>query len=142
MTTRDAPDDTLRSILTRVQRIALIGASDKPDRPSNEVMHFLLTQGYDVVPINPRLAGTVIHGRTVLESLAALDRPVDMIDLFLNTAAVESMADELIANPAPVIWMQIGVVSDTVAEKATQAGKQVVMNRCPKREIPRLGLLR
>ncbi len=134
-------DAYLSGILRSVKRIALLGASDKEDRPSFEVMKVLLEQGYDVIPINPRLAGRQIHGRTVLASLGDLGTPVDMLDLFLNSTAVEEMETSLVEDPAPVLWMQIGVVSHRVAQAAAARGKQVVMNLCPKLELARLGLL-
>lgn len=133
-------DETLTQILRSVKRIALFGASDKEDRPSFRVMKYLLDKGYDVIPVNPRLAGQKIHGRTVVSGMADIQGSVDMIDLFMNSAAVESMAEELINAPVKVLWMQIGVISLPVHDAAIKAGKQVVMNLCPKQEIPRLGL--
>jgi predicted CoA-binding protein len=139
-TIRQYSDSYLKDILQSVKRIALLGASDKPDRPSYGVMKYLLDQGYDVIPINPRMKGQIIHGQTVVAGLDEVRQPVDMIDLFMNSAAVESMQDVLLSDPAPVIWMQIGVISPSVAEAAAKAGKKVVMNLCPKLEIPRLGM--
>lgn len=135
-----ADDQTIRQVLKGTRHIALLGASDKADRPSNEVMHFLLQKGYAVTPVNPRLAGKSIHGQTVLATLGDLPQPADMIELFLNSELVGQMQDELLKNPAPVIWMQIGVQCPELLNRAEAAGKTVIMDRCPKREIPRLDL--
>lgn len=135
------PDDAIRKILTTTKRIALVGASNKPTRPSYGVMQFLLAQGYDVTPVNPALAGTQIHGRTVV---ATLDEaaPLDMVDLFRNATHVEEPVNDAIRLGAKTIWMQLGVLNEDVAKTASEAGLTVVMDRCPAIEIPRLGLLK
>lgn len=134
-------DDTIRQILTGTKRIALVGASAKPDRPAHEVMRFLLAQGYDVTPVNPGLAGQEILGRKVA---ATLDEaaPLDMVELFRKAADVAAPVDEAIRLGAKTIWMQLGIVNEAVAAKAAAAGLRVVMNRCPAIDIPRLGLLK
>ncbi|MBG1231778.1 CoA-binding protein [Aestuariivirga litoralis] len=133
-------DDYIRGILTSVKTIALVGASPKPERPSYGVMRFLLGRGYDVVPVNPGLAGQQIHGKTVVATLADLPHPVDMVDVFRNSSEVPKLVDEVLALATlpKVIWMQLGV-SDTAAAALAQAKSiKVVMNRCPAIEIPRL----
>ncbi len=134
-------DDTIRQILTGTKRIALVGASAKPERASHEVMQFLLGQGYDVTPVNPGLAGQEILGRKVV---ATLDEaaPLDMVELFRKAADVAAPVDDAIRLGAKTIWMQLGIINEAVAAKARTAGLQVVMNRCPAIDIPRLGLLK
>lgn len=130
----------LTDILTRVRVIALVGASDKTNRPSNEVMAYLQGRGYRVIPVNPRLAGGRILGEQVFGSLSEIGEKPDMVDLFLNPDRVGPVVDEAIALGAPVVWMQLGVVNPEAAARAEQAGLTVVMDHCPKQEIPRLGV--
>jgi predicted CoA-binding protein len=132
-------DDSIRHILTTTRRIALVGASNKPERPSYHVMQFLLAQGFDVTPINPGLAAQTILGRQVVASLADAT-PLDMVDLFRNAAEIEAPVNEAIRLGAKTIWMQLGVVNETAAQAARAAGLSVVMDRCPAIEMPRLGL--
>lgn len=132
-------DQELRTILTTTRRIALVGASAKPDRPSYGVMKFLLTHGYDVVPVNPALAGQSIHGRTVVATLADA-APFDMLELFRRPTEVLDPVEQAIQLGAKTIWMQLGVINETAARKAQEAGLSVVMDRCPAIEIPRLNI--
>lgn len=135
-------DQEITELLTSTRRIALVGASDKPERASNEVFKFLLGQGYDVIPVNPVLAGQSLHGVTVVESLAAIDGEIDMVEIFRNSAAAGDVVDEAIEAGAKAVWMQLTVINEAAAARATAAGLKVVMDRCPKIEIPRLGLLK
>lgn len=125
--------------LTQARVIALVGASPNPDRPSNEVMAFLLARGFEVIPVNPGLGGKTIHGQTVYETLAAIPKPVDMIDIFRNSEAAGDVVDEALAlDPLPrFIWMQLGVVNDEASERARARGLTVIMNRCPAIELSR-----
>jgi uncharacterized protein len=134
-------DDEIRRILTGTRRIALVGASAKPERPSYGVMRFLLDEGYDVTPVNPGLAGQEILGRKVVASLEEA-APLEMVDLFRNSDAVAAPVQEAIRLGAKTIWMQLGVVNEAAAASAREAGLAVVMDRCPAIEIPRLGLSR
>lgn len=134
-------DDTLRRILTDTKVIALVGWSANPARPSHGVAAYLARRGYRVIPVNPGLAGQVTAwGETVRASLSDITDPVDMIDLFRNSDAVGPVVDEaLVALPGlKTVWMQLGVVNEAAAVKARAAGLDVVMDRCPAIEIPRL----
>jgi predicted CoA-binding protein len=133
-------DEEIRRILTRTRRIALVGASAKPERPSYGVMQYLLAQGYDVTPVNPGLAGQEILGRKVVGTLEEAV-PLDMVDLFRNSAEVAAPVAEAIRLGANTIWMQLGVVDEAAAAAARAAGLAVVMDRCPAIEIPRLGIV-
>ena len=132
-------DEAIRTILTGTRRIALVGASAKPHRPSNGVMRFLLDRGFDVTPVNPGLAGQTLHDQPVVGRLAEAG-PLEMVDLFRNSAHVGPLVDEAIGCGAKVIWMQLGVIDQAAAERARQAGLTVVMDRCPVIEERRLGI--
>ncbi len=132
-------DDTLRHILTTTRRIALVGASDKPDRPSFGVMRFLLAQGFEVTPVNPGLSGQSILGRTVVAALEEA-APLDMVEIFRNSAAAAEPMLEATRLGAKTLWLQLGVINEPAAAVARAAGLQVVMDRCPAIEMPRLGL--
>ena len=133
-------DSTIVDVLKSVKRIALVGASPKPERPSYRVMGFLLSKGYDVVPVNPGLAGKSIHGQAVCGSLAEIDGPIDMVDIFRASSFVGGVVDEALAlSPLPrVIWMQLDIRDDEAAARAKEKGLTVIMNRCPAIEYPRL----
>ncbi len=133
-------DALLETVLRDVRTIALVGASDKPSRPSHGVMAFLLARGYRVIPVNPALAGQTLLDQPVAASLAAIGEPVDMVDIFRRSEDAGAVADEAIAIGASVIWMQLGVRDDAAAARAQAAGLTVIMNRCPRIEIARLGL--
>jgi uncharacterized protein len=137
----DAYDaDYIRDILRRVKTIALVGASSNPVRPSYFVMQYLIGKGYDVIPVNPGLAGQELLGQTVYGKLSDIPRPVDMVDIFRNSEAAGPVTDEALAlSPRPaVIWMQLSVRNDAAAARAEAAGLKVVMNRCPKMEYGKL----
>ena len=132
-------DEEIRRILLQTRRIALVGASARPERPSYGVMRYLLARGYDVTPVNPGLAGQEILGRRVVATLEEA-APLDMVDLFRNSAAVAEPVREAIRLGAKTIWMQLGVVNEEAAAQAREAGLAVVMDKCPAIEIPRLGV--
>lgn len=134
--------EQLRDILTTVRTIALVGASEKTSRPSHEVMEYLQAQGYRILPVNPRLAGKTVLGETVYADLNSLPEPVDMVDLFLAPERTDAIIDQAIDLNIPVVWLQIGVINEEGAARAEAAGLTVVMDRCPKQEIPRLDIHR
>lgn len=137
----DAYDDAyIRDILKSVKRIALVGASANEARPSYIVTKYLLERGYEVIPVNPGLAGQTILGQTVHGALKGIPGPLDMVEVFRNSEAAGPIVDEALAlDPLPkVIWMQLSVRNDAAAARAEAKGVRVVMNRCPKIEYGRL----
>ena len=133
-------DDDMRALLTGVRRIAMVGASAKPDRPSNGVMRFLLDHGWHVIPVNPGLVGQSILGQPVVASLSEIDPPVDMVDIFRSSDAAAAVVDEAIVHGARAVWLQLGEINTAAAARAESAGLQVVMDRCPKIEARRLAI--
>jgi predicted CoA-binding protein len=131
-------DEAIAQLLVQAKRIALVGASAKPERPSHRVMQFLLDEGYEVFPINPGLAGQKLLGQTVYASLAALPARVDMADIFRDAASLPEVTQEVVDAGIPAIWTQLGVVHSEAERTAVDAGLQVVVDRCPAIEIPRL----
>ncbi|WP_298686461.1 CoA-binding protein [uncultured Sphingomonas sp.] len=133
-------DAEIAQLLRETRTIALVGASDRPSRPSNGVMRTLQAHGYRVFPVNPQITGEHIHGEYVWRELAQIGEPIDLVDIFRNSAAAGAAVDEAIAAGAKAVWMQLGVIDEAAAARAEAAGLKVVMDRCPAIEIPRLGL--
>jgi len=131
-------DTEIKALLSRVHTIALVGASDRPDRPSHRVMAFLQRHGYRVIPVNPQIAGTELLGEVVVAELDAIAEPVDLVDIFRRPQAAGEAVDAAIAAGVPAVWLQLGVINPEAAARAESAGLQVVMNRCPAIEIVRL----
>jgi predicted CoA-binding protein len=133
-------DEDIYELLDNARTIAMVGASDRPDRPSNGVMRFLQSRGYRVIPINPQITGEHLFGEFVWRELGQLGEPIDIVDIFRRPMAAGEAVDEAIAIGAKAVWLQIGVINDDAAARAEAAGLKVVMDRCPKIEIPRLGV--
>ncbi len=128
-------DAYLQDILTSVKTIAMVGASPDKTKFSYGVLRVLDETGYDMIPINPRPGLEEIRGLKVYPNLAAVDRPVDMVEVFRKPEDLYGIAEEAIAIGAKVLWGQIGVVDHAAARLAEEAGLTVVMNRCPKIEL-------
>ncbi len=125
--------DTIPTILKSTRRIAVVGASDKPERAGNYVFGFLVAHGYDVVGVNPGLAGRTLHGRPVVATLAEAG-PLDMVDIFRASDQAGAVVDEAIRLGARTVWLQLGVVDAAAGARALGAGLRVVMDRCPMQE--------
>jgi hypothetical protein len=135
----DSYDDAyLRAILARTRTIALVGASPRPDRPSHGVMAFLQAKGYRVIPVNPGVAGSAILGETCRANLVEIPERIDMVDMFRVADAAPGVVADAIAAGARTVWMQLGIRHDAAAARAEAAGIDVVMNRCPAIDYPRL----
>ena len=131
-------DDYIAGILRETRVIAMVGASPNWNRPSYFAMKYLQAKGYRVIPVNPAAAGQRIVGEQVHATLADIQGPVDMVDIFRNSQAAGPIVDEAIARGARIVWMQLGVRDDAAAARAEAAGLKVVMDRCPKIEFGRL----
>lgn len=112
--------------------VAMVGFSDKPDRPSNRVARYLLAHRFRVIPVNPTLA--VALDQMVYPDLASIPVKLDVVDIFRRAEDVPAVVEEAIAVGAPVVWMQEGIVNEAAAERARSAGLSVVMNHCMKKE--------
>ncbi|WP_394154052.1 CoA-binding protein [Loktanella salsilacus] len=133
-------DAELKSILTRIKRIAIVGVSANPVRPSYYVARYLQLKGYKIVPVNPGLAGQELLGEPVYANLADVPGDVDMVDVFRRSDAVPDVVDAALArwSQLDVIWLQLGVRHDAAAAFAEARGVTVVQDRCPKIEYQRL----
>ncbi len=133
-------DAEIAALLTGARAIAMVGASDRPDRPSHGVMAALQAHGYRVLPVNPAITGQHVLGEYVWDSLDQIGVPIDIVDIFRRSDAVGPIVDAAIAIGAKAIWMQLGVINEDAAAKAEAAGLQVMMDHCPKIELSRLGI--
>jgi predicted CoA-binding protein len=131
-------DEDIYELLANARIIAMVGASDRPSRPSHGVMKYLQDQGYRVFPVNPQITGEHVHGEFVWRELSQIGEPIDIVDIFRRPIAAGEAVDEAIAVGAKAVWLQIGVINEEAASRAEAAGLKVVMDRCPKIEIPRL----
>jgi predicted CoA-binding protein len=132
------PDSLIKSILRSVKTIVMVGASSNSIRPSYFAMMYLLSKGYNIIPINPGAAGGQILGQRVYASLADIPGPVDMVDIFREARYAPAIAREVVAEKdrlgIKVLWMQLGVISPEAEAIGKEAGLTVIMNRCPKIE--------
>jgi len=128
--------EDIESILKNSKTIAVVGLSDRPERPSYQVASYLLEQGYRIIPVNPNISEW--RGIRVYGSLSEIKEKVDVVDIFRRSEHVPGIVDEAIKIGAKVVWMQLGVANQEAAEKAKAAGLKVVMNRCMKIEHSKL----
>ena len=139
-------DADVANLLQSARVFAVVGASPKPDRPVYGVMERLIAKGYTVVPINPGQAGGKILGQTVYASLAEMPAPADIVAVFRASDAALSVVEDAIEQKdrlgLKAVWMQLGVINEEAARRAQEAGLTVVMDRCPKIELGRLGVNR
>jgi predicted CoA-binding protein len=135
-------DEDIAGLLTEARTIAVIGASDRPSRPSYGVMRFLQEHGYRVLPVNPQITGEHVLGEFVWRDLSQIGIPIDIVDIFRRPEAAGDAVDQAIFAGAKAVWMQLGVINEEAAARAEAAGLKVVMDRCPVIEIRRLGLKR
>lgn len=120
---------TIEEVLREARAIAVVGLSNRPERPSHEVAAYLQAQGYRVIPVNPNLTGPVL-GERPYPDLKAVPGHIDIVDIFRRPADVPPVVDEAIAQRVPVLWMQLGIVHEAAAAKACAAGTYVIMDRC------------
>ena len=125
--------DNLKSILDEVESIAIVGASPNPDRDSYKVMKFLKDFGYEVFPVNPNLVNTKILGLECYPTLAAIEKKIDMVDVFRGTEFIPDITHEAIKIRARILWTQLGLFSKEAASLGEKAGLLVVMDECPKK---------
>ena len=135
-------DEDIADLLRNARTIAVVGASDRPSRPSYGVMKFLQDRGYRVLPVNPQITGEHVLGEFVWRELAQIGLSIDIVDIFRRPEMAAEAVDQAIFVGAKAVWMQIGVINEEAAAKEEAAGLKVVMDRCPKIEIPRLGVPR
>ena len=133
-------DEDIAELLAHARTIAVVGASDRPERASYGVMRFLQDHGYRVFPVNPQITGEHVLGEFVWRELNQIGVPIDIVDVFRRPEAAGDAVDQAIFVGAKAVWMQLGVINEQAAARAEAAGLKVVMDRCPKIEIARLGL--
>ena len=133
-------DEDIAELLSSARTIAMVGASDRPDRASHGVMRALQAHGYRVIPVNPNITGEHLHGEFVWRELSQIGVPIDIVDIFRRSDAAGEAVDQAIEVGAKAVWMQLGVVDEAAAERAEAAGLKVVMDRCIKIDMLRLGI--
>ena len=131
-------DEDIAELLSNARNIAVVGCSDRPDRPSYGVAAYLQRHGYRMLPVNPTITGERVHGEFVWRDLGQIGVPIDIVDIFRRPDAAGEAGDEAIKVGAKAVWLQLGLIDDEVAGRAEGAGLQVVMDRCIKIELMRL----
>lgn len=134
-------DTDIARVLAETQRIAVLGASDDPARPSYQVMEYLIGEGYEVFPVNPSLLGRSVLGRAIYADLSSVAGVIDMVDVFRRVVHLPGILDQAAALGVKTLWTQLGIVDHDVAQRARAHGMTVVMDRCPAIEGPRLKAL-
>jgi len=139
MSSTEETGDAVREILTGSKTWAVVGCSPDPTRESHRVARFLQSSGYRVIPVNP-LADEILGERSYPTTATAIpgDEQVDVVDIFRRSELAGTHIDEAIAIGAGAVWMQLGVIDEAAAARATDASLRVVMDRCPAIELPRL----
>ena len=133
-------DEDIAELLRSARTIAMVGASDRPDRPSHGVMRALQAHGYRVLPVNPNITGEHLNGEFVWRDLSQIGVPIDIVDIFRRPDAAGEAVDQAILAGAKAVWMQLGVIDELAAARAEAAGLKVVMDHCIKIELRRLGI--
>ena len=131
-------DDELKQIYADTKTIAVVGASNDPKKAGHNIPAYLQTQGYKIIPVNPK--GGEMFGETVRTSLADIDEPIDVVDVFRPSEETPQIAREAVAAGAKVLWLQTGIQSDEAEQIARDGGLTVVMNTCMGATHRRLGL--
>ena len=135
-------EDDIERLLRTTKTIAMVGASERPHRPSHGVMRFLQARGYRVIPVNPTSPDNVINDEPVVAQLSEITEPVDMVDIFHRSHLAGEDIDAAIAEKDRLaiksVWLQLGVIDEAAASRAEAAGLEVVMDRCPAIEYPKL----
>jgi predicted CoA-binding protein len=133
-------DEDIAELLINARTVAMVGASDRPGRPSYGVMRTLQDHGYRVLPVNPQITGEHVHGEFVWRDLAQIGIPIDIVDIFRRSEFAGEAVDQAILAGAKAVWLQLGVIDEEAAARAEAAGLQVLMDRCPAIELRRLAI--
>ncbi len=127
--------EILKSILSKVESIAVIGASSNPSRDSNKVIKFLIERGYEVFPINPKEKNNKIYGKKFFSDLSEINEKIDMVDIFRAKDHVLKITEDSIKAGINIIWTQEGIIDEKSETIAKNAGVTFVMNECPKKVL-------
>ncbi len=125
------PPEKIKELLEGSRKVAVVGLSDNPSRPSHDVARALQAYGFKIFPVNPNLSGPVL-GERPYASVREIEEPVDIVDVFRDGSKVKPIAEDAVAAGAKALWLQMGVINDEVADYAEENGLTVVMDRCTK----------